>query len=145
MGADLVIHVVEGVFSEEDLRRWFSHIIGSRYCPLTAITEDSSQEEVVAAFDAQGHEARDDLWERWGKTDQVFVGVRSAGATPPPLVDLITDLFGPHDTVVSDEILAKVRKWNEKENRSGYRSAVKSEVLAFLEANKGKRVACVAW
>ena len=145
MGADLVIHVVEGAFSEEDLRRWFSHTIGSRYCPLTAITEDSTREEVIAAFDAQGNEGRDDLWERWDKTDQVFVGVCSAGATPPPLVDLITDLFGPHDTVVSDEILAKVREWNEKENRSGYRSAVKSEVLAFLEANKGKRVACVAW
>ena len=112
---------------------------------MTAITEDSSQEEVIAAFDAQGNEGRDDLWEQWDKSDQVFVGVCSAGAVPPPLVDLITGLFGPHDTVVSDEILATVREWAEIENQTGYRSAVKSEVLAFLEANKGKRVACVAW
>jgi len=145
MGADLILHVVDGVFSEEDLRRWFSHTIGSRYCPLTAITGDSTPEEVVAAVDAQGHEERDDLWARWDSTEQVFVGVLSAGAVPPPLVDLILGIFGPNDAVVTDEFLAKVRAWEERPNPTPCRSTGKSEVLAFLEANKGRRVACVAW
>lgn len=145
MGADLVLHVVDGAFSEEDLRRWFSHTLGSRYCPLTAITENSPSEEVVAAVDTQGREERDDLWARWGNTEQVFIGACSAGVVPPPLVDLVLSLFGPHDTVVTDEILATIRAWEERPNPTPYRSAGKSEVLAFLEANKGGRVACVAW
>jgi hypothetical protein len=133
------------------------HTGGSRYCPLTTLTEDFTDDELVAAFDALhkgGRSDDEDLWLRWDATEQIHVGECSylkaaltgdADTYLPPLVNLISELIGPHDVVITNEIIDVVRAWNEPQNTTQYVSNQKNDILAFLEKHAGKRAACVAW
>lgn len=158
MSVTVVLHIFDGVFSQKEIELWLSNTIGSKYCPLTHLGEGSTKEEVHAAF-SKCRELDDlvdtlSLYDRWELTEQIVIGryphIRSALTDDPedlipPLINEVAELFGTDDAVITDEVIRRFQTWDETPNETGYESAPKSDVLAFLEKHRGKRVVGVVW
>ena len=138
MSADLHIHVYEGLV-EDDLRLFFSHTIGSKWCGAhqsVSIEEDSKNMDKV------------------GGTPNVWVGgvswLKAAlFANPdkyiPSPVMQVNDIIGEDLPVIDDELIERISEALMLENTTGYRVSSAGDVVLFLEEHRGKRVFTISW
>lgn len=71
MVVSVALHIIDGVFSQEEIILWSGNTIGSKHCPLTYLNEDSTKEDVRTAFsrckDLADSVDRLSLYNRWGR------------------------------------------------------------------------------
>ncbi len=136
-GADLHIHVLEGV-TEDDLRVFFSNTLGSKWFnPRPAGV------------------SREPSWGRVAESPQVWVGEVSwlkAGVTGdddtyvPHPVQAVHELIGEDLPVLDEALLKKLEVALKIPNQAGgYETTAAEKVVAFLKEHMGKRLFTVSW
>lgn len=143
MAADLHIHIFEGDVTENDIKAFFSNVIGSKHFNL------------VAAFSGAGQSAMHKALAKIHKTPDVWIGEVSWLKASlfedgkeifiPPTVMQIHEIVGEDLPTVDDEMIERVKAAFEAPNETGYSLAEVGEVVSFLTEHKGKRAFTVSW
>jgi hypothetical protein len=139
MGADLQIHIYEGL-TEEDMQNFFSNNLGSKYFHPRTGREDAGR------FDK--------AYEKIAETPSVWVGEWSplkAGLFEEPetfipdAMGQIQEIIGEDLPVIDDVLIEKIKKALSLENKTSYRVSDGEPIIKFLEEHRGKRVFTVSW
>lgn len=135
MAADMHIHVYEGL-TEEDLARFFCHVMGSKW------------------FDPGFSNQLTDHYQKIANTPSVWVGEVSwlkscvfedAETFVPNPVLRMFELVGEELPVIDDEFIAKAKEAFSVENQTEYLIAKWEELESFFLEHKGKQVFTVSW
>jgi hypothetical protein len=139
MAADLHIHVMEGV-TEEDLRCFNAHTIGSKYFNTFRGVCDAN-------YDCRHWRAIIDSAQIWvGSVSWLKAMLLEDTETyVPDVVGKISALIGENEPVIDDDLIAKVREAFESTNDTSYSIANVNDVIAFLEVHRGKKAFTVSW
>jgi hypothetical protein len=148
MGADLHIHIFEGI-TEDDLRAMKSSTLGSKYFNL---------------HDNMPWEEKKKVYERIDNTPNIWIGevswlkaglMEDADTFIPNTVGDIAELVGEELPTIDDEFIEKVVKAFDQPNNTakedgvwngkGYSLADPNEVKDFLEQHRGKKVFQISW
>lgn len=139
MGADLHIHIFEGI-TEDDLRIFFSNHLGSKYLDLH---NNLSWEDAQPAHD------------RVSETPNIWIGEISwlkavvlddAETFVPGPVAKIYELIGEDLPVLDDKLIKEILEALKIENKTSYSVEDKEDdIKSFLEKHKGKKVFTVSW
>ena len=139
MGADLHIHVFEGI-ELEHLRVFNRNTVGSKYFQAFSLADSGMSWE--AAYDAIAETPSVWIGEvSWLKA--AFFG--DAETFVPSAVQIIANVIGEDLPVIDAELTAKILAAFEQPNTTSYGLADKAEVAAFLAQHSGKRVFTVSW
>lgn len=134
MAADLHIHIYEGI-TENDLARFFSHVLGSKY--FNMFTRNRAEGDYKA-----------------GETPGVWIGEVSwlkaalfedAENYIPSPVQIINDLIGEDLPVLDEDLLGKILAALEQPNSTQYCIAEPKQVELFLRQHMGKRLFTISW
>ncbi len=140
MGADLYIHVYEGVV-EEDIRILKSNTLGSKYCTFPVMPPYT-------------WEQRSEVYDKMGNTPQVWIGEVSwlkAGLFEddetfiPSTVEGVSELIGEDLPTLTEELLEEILSKFDLENKTSYRLNEKEVVEEFLKKHIGKKLFTVSW
>jgi len=138
MSADLHIHVYEGL-TKDDLRRFFSHTMGSKWFTLSNLwTPEEHQESFNKVMDSP------DVWVgsvSWLKAALLEDGDKYI---PSPVME-VSEIVGEELPMIDDELIGQIREALALENTTSYSVASPEAVVAFLEEHRGKRVFTVSW
>jgi hypothetical protein len=136
MGADLTIHVMEGV-KIPDLQRFFAHTLGSKWFKLGYGNYDST------------------LSDKMYNTPHIELGELSnlkamlsddSDTYIPSALGEIERIIGENLPVINDELISKIGDAMDLENKTRYRLYVtKDEVIEFLDQHRGKQVFTICW
>jgi hypothetical protein len=141
MSADLHIHICEGI-TEDDLRKFNSHTIGSKHFDLDFEDDEPDQFSEGSRFN------------RIANTPNIWVGevswlkaalFGSSEEFIPSAVGNISELIGEELPTIDDALIEKVREAMAVDNSTGYRLAETEKVLEFLGQHVGKKVFVVSW
>ena len=141
MGADLHIHVFEGI-DIEDLKEFFANTLGSKYFNLRR---------------GQG-EAWSEAYKKIAKTPNIWIGEASwlkaslckdektADKYVPATVERVCEIIGEDLPILDDILIQKILDALDLPNDTAYNvTTKKDEVEKFLLTHKGKKVFTVSW
>lgn len=136
MSADLHIHILDGI-TEDDLARFFSNTIGSKYFGRYRENAD----EFSGLYDKLSHTPS--VW--IGSVSWLKQALTGDDSYVPSTVEKISDLVGEDLPVLDDTLASEIMDAFKLENETSYDLAKPDEVKRFLEMHKGKRVFTVSW
>ena len=139
MAADLHIHIFEGL-EEEDLKRFFSNSLGSKYFNLS--------------YPAFSLDDDIDHFSKINRTPNIWIGSVSwlkAGLFQDPKtfipdpIGKINTLIGEDLVVLDEELMKNIMDALDLENVTGYKIAKPEDVVGFLTTYQGSQVFSVSW
>lgn len=139
MAADLHIHVMEGV-TTDDLRCVNSHVLSSKYFTL-------ARRECDTNYDCRHYRAVVDSPQIWvGQVSFLKAMLLEDTETyVPGVVQAVVNLIGETQPVINDAFIDGIRDAFAKSNDTSYSIADVDEVVLFLNGHKGKKVFTVSW
>jgi len=139
MGADLHIHVFEGI-TEDDLKIAFSNTLGSKYFAGFGYHTD--------------YEKRSEIINKISRTPNVWVGSVSwlkaslldddETYIPDP-VEKVSELIGENLPTLTKEIRDQILKAFDLENTTGYDVSERDSIQKFLDEHMGKKLFTFSW
>lgn len=156
MSADLHIHALEGA-TERDVALMKHNSIGSKFCPLTALTEGSTPIQLATAMSKMDTLSRqsEGSMEKVAATPNIWVGSVSwlkaaifedgdKEYVPGP-VQTISEVIGEDFPVIDDDLITRIMNAFCVPNVTRYELADPKDVRAFLDEHKGKKAFTVSW
>lgn len=141
MAADLSIHIKTDEVTENDLRVFFSHVLGSKYCNLF-FGPRFSQNEEDKAYKAISQSPS--IW--IGEVSWLKAALMEDNETfVPNAVQKVSGYIGEDLPELTDELIDKILGALISENKTSYKVARVEEVKEFLNQHKGKQVFTVSW
>jgi len=152
MSADMYIYVLEGI-GESDLESLFYNCIGSKYCPITEVSDNLSVEEIKAIMKEQDvltEKYRDhDKLETISKIPNIWIGEVSwlkadlfddvNRYVPSPILQ-IDEIIDESLPTIDNELIEKIKSALETKNTTKYKLNNKSAIIRFLKKHKGKKI-----
>lgn len=146
MSADLHIHAMTEDMTEQDLRVFFSHTLGSRWGvrlgPQGLIGTRYTREEEDAAH------------KKVMDTDNIWIGEVSwlkAMVTEdqseyiPSVVSAVSDIIGESMPVLDEALFQKLVGAFEAPNKTGYTVSNGEDPVSWLRSHMGARLFTVSW
>ena len=139
MSADLHIHVMEGV-TTDDLRCVSAHVLTSKYFDL-------HRRECDTNYDCRHYRAIVDSPQVWiGQVSFLKAMLLEDTETyVPGVVQAVVNIITEEQPVIDDALIAAVREAFALSNDTTYSIADVADVIAFLEAHRGKKAFTVSW
>jgi hypothetical protein len=140
MSADLHIHVMEGV-TTDDLRCFNRHTLTSKYFDVQDLHPCGNN------YNCAHDRAVVDSPQVWiGQVSFLKAMLLEDTETyVPGVVQAIVNLIREDEPVIDDALLAGVREAFARNNDTSYSVADVDEVVAYLERYRGKKVFTVSW
>ena len=137
MGADLHIHVLEGI-EEADLASFNSNTLGSKYFNPRTIAQGSGLDKFSKIAETP------DIW--IGEVSWLKAAMFEDRDTfVPNTVAEIHELIGEELPELTDELTKKILAAFSMKNETAYSLAKKDDVEAFLAEHQGKQLFTVSW
>lgn len=130
------LHIFEGI-TEDDLKTFFSNTLGSKHFNLY-----------------RSSRGWDSVFSKIADTPNVWIGevswLKAAFCDNdetfiPNTVGEVHDIIGEDLPVIDDELIQKILKAFDLENKTSYSLAKKEDIEKFLLEHKGKKAFTVSW
>lgn len=159
MSADLHIHIAGEGIGEREMSVFFANAIGSKYCPLTNLSDNDDEnqlqfERMRSLDDVRRRDEYREISTLIMNSPSIWIGRVSwlkAGLTEdletwvPETVERISALIGEDLPVLDTGLISRIMEAFSLPNKTRYSLAKPEEVRAFLEQHIGQRVFTVSW
>lgn len=137
MAADLHIHAYVGL-TEDDLREFFSHTLGSKWFNLSRRQGDEWDRAYEKIMNAPNIWVGEVSWLKAALTEdpETFV---------PPVVQQVHDLIGEDLPILDEALRDKIVAAFGAKNGTGYGVASQKEVEGWLNEHIGQKLFTVSW
>ena len=140
MAANLHMHIFERM-TEEDLIIFSSNILGSKYFSWSFGNPPSEEKKDIAWKNIMNSP---NIWV--GEVSWLKAGLFEDSKTYiPDTIGEISNIIGEDLPIIDDEIIQKILRAFELENKTSYNVAKKDDVKNFLLDHKGKKIFTVSW
>jgi len=160
MSADLHIHILEGI-EESELEGMFYNSIGSKYCPLSYIEDDTPPEKIQELFkkDEELHEkyskqkfSTNGICNRIARTPNIWVGEVSwladsllDGDYVPSFIQAVADIIGEDLPVIDEDLINRIKNAAKLKNTTRYQLNDIGNIVEFLKEHYGEKIFTVSW
>jgi hypothetical protein len=149
MSADLHIHILEGI-EESELEGMFYNSIGSKYCPLSYIEDDTPPEKIQGLFKKD-----EELREKYSEQKFSATGICNRIARTPNIwvgeVSWLADSLLDGDYVPSfvqavvEDLINRIKYAAKLKNTTRYELNNVVDIVNFLRQYRGKKIFTVSW
>ena len=141
MAVDVYIHLIDGFVTEEDLKCFFSKVIGSKYY-LDYKNGPRTHENVLNCEHSQNIESSPNVY--IGEASFLKRSLDKDGLYVPDTVQRIIDIISDNEdefSIVNRNLIKEVKKAFKIKNRAlNYEVGNEKEVIMFLKECKRKKV-----